>query len=82
LDDGDVQEASALAIQAASLGGRSAGNNLRNPSGGEVRIPASILVDARLVSIRPDKNSAHRVFDMTGLFDAVQVAREKGCDVV
>ena len=81
VDGGDLRSAASVAVQAAGLGARLAGDSLRNPSGGLVNIPASEIAGARLVSIRPDPRSGHRDFSLSGLSEALQAAKGKNCDV-
>ncbi len=82
LDDGPPVKTVILASQAAGLGARFGSNDLRNPSGGVVHIPASALGQAQQISIRPGERADHRVFSLGGLPEALDAARAKGCDVV
>ena len=82
VDGGEPQPAVLLAVQAAGLGARLSGDNLQNPSQGEVNIPASALSGARSVSIRADRVSGHRDFSLAGLSEAIQAAKGKSCDVI
>ncbi len=82
VDEGPVRDASSVSVEAAGLGARPDSANLRNPSNGEVNIPAAALTGARQVSIRSDDRSGHRVFNLAGLSEALAAAKEKSCDVV
>ena len=82
VDGGEAKTAVSVAGEAAGLGARLSGDNLRNPSDGAVHIPASMLAGARTVAIRPDSLSNHRDFSLAGLSEALQAAKEKNCDVV
>lgn len=82
VDDGPARDASSVALEAAGLGARLSVGNLKNPSDGAVNIPASVLAGAHQVSIRADRRSGHRVFDLAGLSQALEAAREKSCDII
>jgi hypothetical protein len=82
VDDGPARDASSVSIAAAGLGARLTGRNLDNPSDGAVNIPAAELSGARQVSIRTDNRAGHRVFDLSGLSEALDAAKTKHSDVV
>lgn len=80
LDDGPVRRVGDVAVEAAGLGARFTSQNLENPSDGEVRIPARELGEAHVIYIRANTRLTHRIFDLTGLADAVDAAQTKGCE--
>jgi hypothetical protein len=82
VDNGPARPVSSVTVEAAGLGARFGSDNLDNPSDGVVNIPASVISNARQVSIRPNARSNHRTFDLTGLAQAVVAARSHRCDVV
>ena len=82
IDDAAPQGVGSVAVQAAGLGAALSGPSLHNPSGGRVYIPADKLTDARKVAIRPNAQSWHQTFDLTGLSKAVDVAKAKNCDAL
>jgi hypothetical protein len=82
VDDGPARDAGSVSIAAAALGARLSGRNLDNPSDGMVNIPAAELSGARQVSIRTDDRAGHKVFDLSGLSEALDAAKTKHCDVV
>jgi hypothetical protein len=81
IDNGPVQSAGRVAVEAAGLGARFNGPNMTNPSNGEVHIPAADLNGGLRVSIEPNKRSSHRTFDVTGLSHAIETAKSRACDI-
>jgi hypothetical protein len=82
VDDGPARDTSSVALQAAGLGAVLRPGKLPNPSDGAVNIPAAILAGARQISIRSDSGSGHRNFNLSGLSEALEVAKGKNCDIV
>jgi hypothetical protein len=80
LDNGPPREAGSVAVEAAGLGVRFNGPNLRNPSDGEVHIPADVIGGATQVAIQPNSATNHRTFNLTGLSHALLVAKAQNCD--
>jgi hypothetical protein len=81
VDDGPVRTAGSVAVKAAGMGARFNGPNLANPSDGEVHIPADDVAQAARISIKPNSKMTHRTFDLTGLSNAIETAKAKGCDI-
>lgn len=80
LGAGPLRSAGSVAVEAAGLGARFEGPNLRNPSNGEVHIPGDVVGGAQSVSIKPNPHMSHRTFDLRGLSHAVEVAKGQHCD--
>jgi hypothetical protein len=80
LDDGPPREAGSVAVEAAGLGARFNGPNLRNPSDGQVHIPADVIGGATKVAIQPNSKTNHRTFNLAGLSRALEVAKAQNCD--
>jgi len=78
-DDGPLRPAGEVAVEAAGLGANFSSQNLQNPSNGEVHIPSSYLMKAKIIAIRPDENASHREFKLTGLSDMISTLRDHGC---
>jgi hypothetical protein len=81
IDNAQPRGAGSVAVEAAGLGAHFNGPNLTNPSNGEVHIPADAVDEARKVSIEPNRRSAYRTFDVTGLSRAIEAAKARGCDI-
>ena len=80
LDNGPPREAGSVAVEAAGLGARFNGPSLRNPSDGEVHIPADIVGQATTVGLQPNSKSNHRTFNLSGLPRALEMAKAQHCD--
>lgn len=79
IDDGPPIWTNADTLELASLGFELHNDDLANPSGGLVRIPAHRLAGARLVSIeiKADTNPVRFRIDRFG--DALDAAQKAGC---
>lgn len=80
IGDAPPRVVGSVAVEAAGLGARFNGPNLGNPSNGEVHIPADLVDQAQLVSIKPNRKMNHRTFNLTGLSTAVEMAKAQRCD--
>jgi hypothetical protein len=80
LDNGPPREAGSVAVEAAGLGARFNGPSLRNPSNGEVHIPADVVGRATTVAIQPNDKANHRTFSLAGLPRALEIAKGQHCD--
>lgn len=80
LDDGPPRDVGSVAVEAAGLGARFNGPNMRNPSDGEVHIPADVIGGASRVAIQPNPTTNHRTFSLVGLSRALEVAKAQNCD--
>jgi hypothetical protein len=80
LDNGPAREAGSVAVEAAGLGAQFNGPSLRNPSNGEVHIPADVVGPATSVAIQPNTKMNHRTFNLTGLSRALEIAKAQHCD--
>jgi len=81
LGNGPVLRADDVAVEAAGRGARFDTQNLDNPSNGEVHLPLTAVGGAQKVSIRANTRMAHRVFDLTGFSRALNLAKQRNCDV-
>jgi hypothetical protein len=79
VDDGRPQAIGPLGPEAAGLGVALSSDDLRNPSGGRVHIPARHLQGANSLRIRPNLNDGDKIFGLGGLKDALALAATKGC---
>jgi hypothetical protein len=82
VDAGRVFLSRADAADLANQGFALHDDDLNNPSGGLVRIPASRLEGAALVWIQPGPNARPVRFKVSGLSLAVQSARDHGCTII
>jgi hypothetical protein len=57
-------------------------DDLANPSGGLVRIPARRLDGAKLVQIQPRPETRPLRFNLTGLAPTLAAAKQLGCDAI
>jgi hypothetical protein len=57
-----------------------ASDDLKNPSGGLVRMPLTTLLGAQRIAIRADQRRDARVFDLRGLKAVMDAAKADGCD--
>lgn len=80
IGDGPLRSVGSVAVEAAGLGARFEGADLRNPSNGEVHLPADVVGSAQSVSIKPNMHMNHRTFDLRGLSHAVLMAKGQRCD--
>ena len=80
-DLGPVRNVGLMGPEAAGLGARLSSDDLGNPSGGRVHIPAHYLRSTKSVRIRPNPRGNDKVFDLGGLDAAVAAANQKGCGV-
>lgn len=80
IGNGPLHSVGSVAVEAAGLGARFEGPNLRNPSNGEVHIPADVVGGAQQVSIKANAHMNHRTFDLRGLSHAVEMAKGQRCD--
>jgi len=81
IDGGPPQSVGSVAVEVAGLGARLQGDNSTNPSSGLVPLPSRLLSTANTVSIEPNYKRQHRDFSVHGLSGALDVARQKGCDL-
>lgn len=81
IDGGAAAPAGSMAVEAAGLGARFGGQNLKNPSDGRVEVPLRLVANAATVSIRPDMRSSRRDYSLKGLSQALAAAEERGCDI-
>jgi hypothetical protein len=79
VDDGEPRTAKAELMSVAHAGLAIYDDQLANPSGGVVRIPAERVGRGKLVAIQADATSAPRRFDVTGLDAALGDAAKHGC---
>lgn len=80
LDDGPPRDVGSVAVEAAGLGASFNGPNMRNPSNGEVHIPAAVIGAATRVAIQPNAATNHRTFSLAGLSRALEVAKAQSCN--
>jgi hypothetical protein len=81
VDGGALHTAGSVAVEAAGLGVRLAGDNLQNPSNGELRLPTSYLAAASTVAIKPNDKSSARTFQLHGLNAVLSTMQTRGCAV-
>ncbi len=81
IDGGPAQPVGSVAVEVAGLGARLHGDNSTNPSSGLVPLPARLLSTANTVSIQANPTRQHRDFTVHGLSGALDVARQKGCEL-
>lgn len=81
VDGGPARWARDFAVEAAGKGASFRSDNLDNPTGGLVHLPASVLQGAGSVAIRPDRDGRARTFSLKGLAETMAAAQAQGCRV-
>jgi hypothetical protein len=79
VDGGEPRAAKAELMSVAHAGLAIYDDQLANPSGGVVRIPAERVGHGKLVAIQANTTSAPRRFDIAGLDSALDQAAKLGC---
>lgn len=79
IDNAAAQPWRASATELAAKGVTLQRDDLRNPSGSVVPIPARQLVDANVVTIRPSQTGSLVQFRVDGFSRAITAARSAGC---
>lgn len=79
IDDGDPRPAAGDAMELASLGFALTRDDLDNPSGGLVRVPARLLAEASRVGVQTRPGGPVFRFKVAGLQAALDAARAAGC---
>ena len=79
IDDGAPTDVSADTLALAQAGLALYSDDLRNPSGGLVRVPAPKLLDAQTIKIAPSPEARPVTFNVFGVRDAIERARLADC---
>ena len=79
IDGGSPALARDDAVELVRLGFALHNDDLDNPSGGLVRIPARRLLDSRVVNIEIKSNHRPATFKIEGLREALAAATKAGC---
>jgi hypothetical protein len=79
VDDSETQPWRVSAMELASSGVALVQDDLRNPSGGLVPVPARTLASARVVIIRPSEKAKPVKFRIEGFSTAMAAATAAGC---
>lgn len=79
VDGGPARSVGEVAVQAAGRGVGLRTRSLRNPSGGQVHIPAELVQRAQSVAIHPGPGARVRTYQLRGLEASIDVAKAQGC---
>jgi hypothetical protein len=79
IDNGPVRSVSEPRLQNETHGFFVDSGPIDNPSGGKVALPLSAVQGAKQVDIRASTRHPPRVFDVSGLADALAAAKAAGC---